>query len=197
MYQIWSRPSAHYFPLIFLLPGCDHNLKLCISCWFTICLIPRLGALGRWHHIPCFLSEYLHRLCVLSQVQLFAAPWPEAHQASLSMGFSRQEYWSRLPFLTPGDLLNPGIELTSLLSPAFAGRFFTNCATWGVHNYIEMVLTVIRVKPLWLNSACGGGRARSFCITYALSGSHKQFSCIKTFIFKKSEAEGFPWWSSV
>ena len=134
---------------------------------------------------------------MLSQVQLFATPWPAAHQAPLSMGFSRQEYWSRLPFLTPGDLLNPGTELMSLLSPALAGRFFTNCATWEVHNYLEMVLTVIHVKPLWLNSACGGGRAHSFCITYVLSGSHKQFSCIKIFIFKKSEAEGFPWWSSV
>ena len=37
-------------------------------------------------------------------------PWPEAHQAPLSVGFSRQEYWSELPFPSPGDLPNPGIE---------------------------------------------------------------------------------------
>ena len=213
-----------------------------LFCLFTICLIPRLGALGRlaqytllpvcsvqfissvvsdslWPHEPqharrpcptptprvhpnpCssrrlyhptisssvvpFSScpHYLHRLCVLNQVQLFATPWPAAHQDPLSMGFSRQEYWSRLPFLTPGDLLNPGIELMSLLSPALAGRFFTNCATWEVHNYIEMVLIVIHVKSLWLNSAYGGGRARSFYITYALSGSHMQSNSLKTFIF--------------
>ena len=45
--------------------------------------------------------------------------------ASLSMGFPRQEYWSELPFSTPGDLPNPGIEPTSLMSLPLAGRFFT------------------------------------------------------------------------
>ena len=45
-----------------------------------------------------------------------------AHQASLSMGFPRQEYWSELPFPSLGDLPNPGIELES---PELAGRFFT------------------------------------------------------------------------
>ena len=48
--------------------------------------------------------------------------WTVAHQAPLSMGFPRQEYWNRLPFSSPGDLPDPGIELTS---PALAGRFFT------------------------------------------------------------------------
>ena len=46
----------------------------------------------------------------VSQVQLFATPWTVAHQASLSMEFSRQAYWSRLPFPSPGDLPDPGIE---------------------------------------------------------------------------------------
>ena len=45
------------------------------------------------------------------------------------MGFSRQEYWSGLPYPPPEDLLNPGIKPTSLLSPALAGGFFTNSAT--------------------------------------------------------------------
>ena len=48
-------------------------------------------------------------------------PWTVACQAPLSMGFPRQEYWSRLPFLTPGDLLSPGIKAEA---PALAGRFF-------------------------------------------------------------------------
>ena len=52
-----------------------------------------------------------------------------AHQAPLDMEFSRQEYWSRLPFPTPGDLPDPGIEPASLASPALAGEFFTNSAT--------------------------------------------------------------------
>ena len=46
----------------------------------------------------------------LSCVRLFATPWTVAYQASQSMGFSRQEYWSGLPFLSPGDLPNPGIK---------------------------------------------------------------------------------------
>ena len=47
---------------------------------------------------------------LLSCVQLFATPWTVAYQASPSMGFSRQEYWSGLPFPLPGDLPDPGIE---------------------------------------------------------------------------------------
>ena len=49
----------------------------------------------------------------LSHVRLFATPWTVAHQAPLSVGFSREEYWSGLPFPSPGDLPNPGIELGS------------------------------------------------------------------------------------
>ena len=49
----------------------------------------------------------------LSRVQLFATPWSVAYQAPLSMGFSRQEYWSELPFAFPGDLPDPGIESRS------------------------------------------------------------------------------------
>ena len=59
---------------------------------------------------------------LLSHVRLFATPWTIAHQAPLSMGFSRQEYWSRLPFPSPGDLPDPGIKPAS---PALACGFFT------------------------------------------------------------------------
>ena len=51
-------------------------------------------------------------------------------QATLSMGFSRQEYWSELPSPSPGDLPNVGIGLVSLKSPAWAGEFFTTNNTW-------------------------------------------------------------------
>ena len=53
----------------------------------------------------------VHKVKSLSRVRLLATPWTVAHQASPSMGFSRQEYWNGLPFPSPGDLLNPGIEL--------------------------------------------------------------------------------------
>ena len=56
-----------------------------------------------------------------SCVQLFATQWTVAHQAPLSMGFSRQEYWNGLPCPPPGDLPNPVIKPTS---PAMPGRFF-------------------------------------------------------------------------
>ena len=52
--------------------------------------------------------EGLLRVLMLSCVRLFAIPWTGARQAPLSMGFSRQEYWSELPFPSPGDLLVPG-----------------------------------------------------------------------------------------
>ena len=53
-----------------------------------------------------------------------------ACQAPLSMGFSRQEYWSGFPCPSPGDLADPGIERMSLKSPALAGGFFITCAPW-------------------------------------------------------------------
>ena len=63
--------------------------------------------------------------CVLSHVQLFATPWTVDRQAPLSMEFSRQEYWSGLPFPTAGELPNPEIELVVPESPVLAGGFFT------------------------------------------------------------------------
>ena len=59
---------------------------------------------------------------LLSHVQLFATPQTVACQAPLSMGFSRQEYWSGLPFPTPKDLPEPGIENVTFVSPALASR---------------------------------------------------------------------------
>jgi len=56
---------------------------------------------------------------------IFATPWTVAHQAPLSMEFSRQESWSGLSVPIPGDLSNPETEPASLVSPTLAGRFFT------------------------------------------------------------------------
>ena len=68
------------------------------------------------------LSHYSH-------VWLFAILWPVARQGTPSMGFSRQEYWSGLPCLSPGDLPDPRIKLASLMSPALADTFFTISTT--------------------------------------------------------------------
>ena len=60
--------------------------------------------------------------CTLSHIQCFVTPWTVVRQAPLSMGFSRQEYWSGLPFPSPGDCPDPGVKPAS---PALAGGFFT------------------------------------------------------------------------
>ena len=65
-----------------------------------------------------------------SHAQLFATLWTLASQALLCMGFPRQEYWSGSPCPPRRDLPDPGIEPTSLTSPALAGGFFTMSATW-------------------------------------------------------------------
>ena len=66
----------------------------------------------RWHTIKWFkfLLMKWSEVKSLSCVRLFATPWTVAHQAPLSIEFSRQEYWSGLPFLPPGDIPYPGIE---------------------------------------------------------------------------------------
>ena len=79
------------------------------------------------------------RACLLSCfscVQLFATLGLGAHQAFLSMEFSKQEYWSGLLCPSPGDLSNSGIKPMSLTSLVLAGEFSTTSATWEAHvNY--------------------------------------------------------------
>ena len=67
---------------------------------------------------------------LLQVVSNSVTPWIIAHQAPLSMGFSRQEYRSGLLCSSPGDAPHPGIEPVSLISPVLAGEFFTTSATW-------------------------------------------------------------------
>ena len=83
-------------------------------------------------HDPIFIA------CVLScfsRVWLFATLWTIVCQAPQSMGFSRQEYWSGLLYLPPGDLQDSGIKPAPLTSPALAGRFFVTSATWEVPQH--------------------------------------------------------------
>ena len=77
-------------------------------------------------HSGCVLSRFTH-------IWLFETPWTIDHQVPLSMGFSRQEYWSGLPFPPPGNLLDPGLERTSLMSPALAGGSLTS-TPWEAHG---------------------------------------------------------------
>ena len=77
--------------------------------------------------------------CCFSLVWLSVTLWTVAHQAPLSMGFSRQEYWSGLPYPPPGDLPNPRIKLMALTLPALAGGFFTTTATWEAPNFWHLI----------------------------------------------------------
>ena len=77
-------------------------------------------------------------MCRHTRLCLLATPWPVARQAPLSLRFSGQEHWSGWPFPPPGDLPHPGTELTSLMSPALGGRFFTTSTTWEApYTYIQ------------------------------------------------------------
>ena len=79
----------------------------------------------------------------LSRVRLFATPWTVAYQAPLSMGFSRQQYWSGLPFLSPRDLPNPGIEPGSpaLQTDALPSEPPGKSNLFQVDHYYESVMS--------------------------------------------------------
>ena len=73
--------------------------------------------------VPCIFMCVC--TCMLSHVHLFATSWTVAHKSPLSVGVSGQECWSRLPFPSPGDFPDPGIEPACLASSALAGGVFT------------------------------------------------------------------------
>ena len=94
--------------------------------------ITSLRRTGR-KRVACMLSHF-------NRVGLFVTLWTVACQAPLSVGFSRQEYWSGLPCHPPGDLSDPGIQSTSLMSPALTGGFFTTSAAWKAQDKSWIVL---------------------------------------------------------
>ena len=103
------------------------------SWWWTgkSGMLQSMGSQRVWHDWVAELNWTMKYVlcCVMhSHLWLFVTPWAVALQAPLSMEFSRQEYWSGLPFPSPGNLPNTEVELTSLVSSAWAGGFFTNCA---------------------------------------------------------------------
>ena len=106
--EYWNKASHTNF---------SKHIKLRFTLYCS--LLTAIACLKKQHGV---LSHF-------SRVQLFVTPWTIAHQAPLSMGFSRQEYWHGLPFPTPGDLPDPETEPRSLSSPVLAGRFFTTRTT--------------------------------------------------------------------
>ena len=114
--SIYRNPKVlHDLPkIVYLVPWKKSTFRFQFSC------APGFGVFISQSRINYQLFNQLyieHILCLkwsevksLSRVWLFATPWTIAHQAPLSMGFSRQEYWNGLPFPSPGNLPNPGIE---------------------------------------------------------------------------------------
>ena len=92
-----------------------------------------------------------------SREQLFVIPRAVDCHALLSMGFSRQKYWSGLPCPSPMDLPNPGIEPMSLMSPALAGEFFTTSATWEALKRLLSYNEVIKLNYEVIKMGFPGG----------------------------------------
>ena len=93
-------------------------------------------------------------VCTRSVVSDSATPWIVACQAPLPMEFFRQEYWSGVPFPTPGDLFNSGVELMSLSSPALAGGFPTTSATWeALLDHMGIIFSFLRSPHTVLHMA--------------------------------------------
>ena len=108
--------------------------------WLTFCNIFKM------YQINILYTLNLHNLLVvvqqLSCVQLFATPWTVAYQAPPSMEFSRQEYWSGLPFISPGDVPDQGLNSCLLL-----GRWSLYCcATREAHTYTMLYVNYISIK---------------------------------------------------
>ena len=93
--------------------------------------------------------------------------WTVDCQAPLSVGFSRQEYWSGLPCPSPGDLPNPGTELASLMSPALADRFFTTSTPWEA-RILNPSLSIPVLFPLYDTVALGGIRLFHTCTSHLI-----------------------------
>ena len=114
------------------------------------------------HLAPISPYYNCNRLCAVlswfSRVWLFATLWTVARQAPLSMGFSRQEYWSELSCPPPGGLPDPRIEPMSLTFPALAAGFFTTSSiTWEVTIFaiteVQVPLSLLTTQ-IWMPLVC-------------------------------------------
>ena len=117
-----------------------------------------------WSHSPTFLAA-IPIVCVyvcaqsVNCVQFFATPWTVAGQVPLSLGFSRQECWSRLPCPLPGDLPDPGIEPMSPVVPTLAGGFFTTEAQ-------GKPMAIIYWGSSWGQALCQLPHSHSFWVVF-------------------------------
>ena len=115
------------------------------AAWLAGSLFTYQGFPWQWKHGVLTTRPPRKKVKSLSRVRLFATPWTVAHQAPLSMGFSRQEYWSGLPFPSPGDLPDPGFESRSpplradALTSEPAGQITKESPTFNFLNNFDTV----------------------------------------------------------
>ena len=128
------------------------DFKMYILIWMTIFYLFLHDTVCTWRLLLCHFTLFKSEMCfdlawkeiqvnsfsmyvcsALRHVQLFASLWIVTHQAPLSMDFSRQKYWSRLPFPSPRDLPDPGIKLVSSMSSCIGRQILYHCATWEAH----------------------------------------------------------------
>ena len=129
-------------------------------------------------------------LSCFSHVWLFEAPWTVAHQSSLSMRFSRQEYLSGLPCPSPEDLPNPRIEPISFWSPALTGEFFSTrmhweALQWIIHSAKWIILNVYYTWIIykWFNS---WNKPENNCFWYPQTYLKITALCILVWLFLNS-----------
>ena len=126
---LWSIPVPYGIRQLVRITGRNASpSEQCLCPTLPSCTAPAGGQTrGAW-----VLSRF-------SCVQLFETPWTIACQAPLSMGLSRQEFWSGLSFPPPWYLPYPGIEHVSPMSAALTGEFFTTSATWGAQISVILI----------------------------------------------------------
>ena len=126
---MWGRQgNDHYTPVVLdAIEGREKLADLCSDTHDREGLISSSLTQSQLHYVTFFNTIQLvcAHVRLFSCVQLFVTPRTVAHQAPLPMGFSRQEYWSGLPFSPSGNLSDPGFEPKSPTSPALAGGIFT------------------------------------------------------------------------
>ena len=131
-------------------------------------------------------------------MRLFGTPWTVAYQAPPSLGFSRQEYWSGVPFPTPGDLPNPGIEPTS---PVLSAEFFTPASPGKPSSDGEGNGTPLQYSCLenptdggaWRAAVHGVARSRHDCATSLslFTFMHWRGKWQPTSVFLPGESQGW------
>ena len=131
---IWEEEKMDIY-LLTPFPYCSKEIQLSTNSSATLSILHMqlvLKSREAWFLSQKETISIYTSVCVSHSVMSdsFATPWTVAHQAPLSMGFPSQEYWSGLPFPSPGDLSHPGIEPSPPASPALAGGFFTTSTTW-------------------------------------------------------------------